>query len=104
MGNKHGQGGPRWCQGRERGLLTPWDSGGDPRLEVSPTNPEGPPVSPCASVLGAWGLLAQLSNTEILSLAPLRLPSPPPGVTLPPVLFWNLGSCVKVAGRGFREL
>lgn len=74
-----------------------------PRLEVSPTHPVGPPVCPCASVLGAWGLLAQLSSIEILSLAPLRLPSPPPGVTLPPMLFWNLGSCVKVAGRGFRD-
>lgn len=60
--------------GPERGLFTLWDSGVDP-----PTR--GAPVCPCASVLGAWGLLAQLSSIEILSLAPLRLPSPPPGVT-----------------------
>lgn len=61
--------------------MTLWDSGVDPPTRGQPHRPRGAPVCPCASVSGAWELLAQLSSIEILSLAPLHLPSPPPGVT-----------------------
>lgn len=78
---------------------------GGPLTRGQPHRPRGAPVCPCASVLGAWELLgtAQQHRKSVTGSSPLALPSPRSHPPAPPMLFWNLGSCVKVAGLGFRD-
>ena len=57
----------------------------------------------CVGGIGAVGT-AQQHRNSVLGSSPFVLPSPRShSLRPPPMLFWNLGSCVKVAGLGFRD-
>lgn len=60
-------------------------------------------VCVCVGGMGAVGT-AQQHRNSVPGSSPFALPSPRSHpLRPPPMLFWNLGSCVKVAGLGFRD-